>query len=115
MELYRRGGDVLGERGARQPRRLARGESVIKMPYSLDVLRDAYDHSSYCTRSDEYRHLMTDPPRANAASMLAPPSGSAQHQSPATPTRCAALHTHGASHRLRGTAAPQSWSRLRTT
>jgi hypothetical protein len=42
----------------------AAGGSVIKRPSPLNVLTDAYDHSCYRARSDEYWHLMTDPPAA---------------------------------------------------
>ena len=45
---------------------LAWGESVLKRPYPLNVFGDAYDHSCYCARSDEYRYLMTGSPRARS-------------------------------------------------
>jgi hypothetical protein len=48
-------------------RSLAAGESVIKCPSPLNVLKDTYDHSCYGARSDEYQHLMIDSPTANAA------------------------------------------------
>jgi hypothetical protein len=35
--------------------RLARGESVIKCPSSLNVLKYTYDHSCYLVRSDEHQ------------------------------------------------------------
>jgi hypothetical protein len=42
----------------------APGEYAIKCPSPLNVLKDTYDHSWYCARSDEYQHLMTDSPGA---------------------------------------------------
>ena len=44
---------------------LAEGESAIKGPSPLNVLKDAYEHSCYRARSDEYQHLMTDSPMAS--------------------------------------------------
>jgi hypothetical protein len=43
------------------------GGSVIKCPSSLNVLKDAYNHSCYRARSYEYNHVVTDSPRANPA------------------------------------------------
>ena len=48
----------------RRRRRIAQGESVIKCPPPLNVLKDAYDHSCCLALSDEYCHLMTDSPGA---------------------------------------------------
>ena len=59
---------------------VAQGESVIKCPYPLNVLKDAYDHSCCLARSYEYQHVMADPPAAARAiprrSASAAPSGS---------------------------------------
>jgi hypothetical protein len=46
---------------------LAPGESVIKCPSPLNVLKDTYDRCCHCrVRSDEYQHLlMTDSPAAS--------------------------------------------------
>ena len=47
--------------------RVATGESVIKCPFPLNVLKDTletYDHRCYLARSDEYQHFMTDSPSA---------------------------------------------------
>jgi hypothetical protein len=44
---------------------LAQGESVIKCPYPLNVLKDAYDQSCCLARSYEYDHLMTGSPGAS--------------------------------------------------
>ena len=35
---------------------LAVGESFIKCPSTLNVIKDTYDHSCHGARSDEYRH-----------------------------------------------------------
>jgi hypothetical protein len=40
----------------------APGGHVITYKSPLHVRKDTYDHSCYCTRSDEHRHSMTDPP-----------------------------------------------------
>ena len=54
---------------------LATGDTVIKGPSPLNVLKDAYNHSCCRARSYEYNHLMTDSPgatpRPGAAAVLA--------------------------------------------
>ena len=50
---------------------LAAGESGIKCPSPLNVLKDTHNHSCHSARSDENQHLMTDSPTATAAG--APP------------------------------------------
>ena len=42
---------------------LAGGESVIKCPCPLNVLKDTYDHSFYSAHLDKYQHLITDSPQ----------------------------------------------------
>ena len=49
---------------------LAGGESVIKCPSPLNVLKYIYDHSCYSARSDEYQHLMTDLPVASPGTAI---------------------------------------------
>ena len=50
--------------------RAAIGGGAIKRPSPLSALKDAYDHSCYCARSEEYRHGMTPRPMAsNTASV----------------------------------------------
>jgi hypothetical protein len=43
---------------------LATGDTVIKCPSPLKVLKDAYYHRTYSERLDEYQHLMKDSPWA---------------------------------------------------
>ena len=40
--------------------------AVVKRPSPLSVRKDTYDHSFYWARSDEYKHVMTDSPRARS-------------------------------------------------
>ena len=49
------------------------GESVIRRPSPLNVLKDTHDHSCYLTCSDEHQHLMTVslPPAAGKAPLSA--------------------------------------------
>ena len=36
---------------------LAQGDTVIKCPFSLNMLKDTYDHSCHWARSTEYQHF----------------------------------------------------------
>jgi hypothetical protein len=57
---------AVSERGS-SPTYVARGESVIKCPSPLNVLKDADDRSCCLARSYEYNHLKTDSPWARLA------------------------------------------------
>jgi hypothetical protein len=49
-------------------RLVAKGESVIKYKYPLNVVTDTYDHSCCLACADEYLHLITDSPSTTSAS-----------------------------------------------
>ena len=74
--------------------RLATGESVIKCPSPLNVLKATHDHSCYWARSDEYQRLMIDSLRATAR----PAAGRSATRAPHPgifPWRCCVEHTQG--------------------
>jgi hypothetical protein len=76
--LYGRAGRLTAENAGFRPGQAAEacelaplqasrgGGSAIEYGSPLSVRKDAYGHSWYCARSDEYWHVMTDPPRAAA-------------------------------------------------
>jgi hypothetical protein len=82
---------------------------VIKCWYSLNVLKDTYDHSCYLARSYEYQHLMADSPAARAAGRGAAPSAAAHCRAQSRHPRRPPQHRGGRGWRWRPVRPDLVW------